>query len=173
MPYKNMHKQLRYFRDYYWKNKSFILKRKMNEYLRKCRQYRKDVKLGTAKTCSKCLTLKSAENFHIGHNVCKSCHYARTVAWNIKNKRRLKQVTRRSHLKRKFGITLDDEKSVLLLQDNKCAICGLRKRLGLDHCHKTGRLRQYLCRGCNSGLGQFADSISLLKRATRYLIYHK
>ena len=58
------------------------------------------------------------------------------------------------------------------LQDGKCAICGKRdelRRLALDHCHKTGKLRGLLCMQCNTGLGQFRDDTNLLQKAITYL----
>jgi hypothetical protein len=39
----------------------------------------------------------------------------------------------------------------------------------LDHCHYTGKTRGYLCITCNTGLGQFSDSPSLLRRAAAYI----
>jgi hypothetical protein len=60
-------------------------------------------------------------------------------------------------------------------QDGKCAICGVheayapRKRLAVDHDHRTGAIRGLLCGNCNVGLGQFKDSPELLAAAIRYL----
>jgi hypothetical protein len=60
-------------------------------------------------------------------------------------------------------------------QDGKCAICGVaeayapRKRLAVDHDHRTGAIRGLLCGNCNAGLGQFKDSPELLAAAIRYL----
>lgn len=42
-------------------------------------------------------------------------------------------------------------------QKGRCAICGQEptegKRLQVDHCHQTGRIRGLLCNGCNVAVG--------------------
>src|SRR3990167_8732165 len=65
-------------------------------------------------------------------------------------------------------------KSALIEQNMRCAICGdhskkQRDSFCIDHNHRTGRIRGILCSRCNSGLGFFRDSRSLLNRAERYL----
>lgn len=64
---------------------------------------------------------------------------------------------------------------VLAAQGGVCAICERtcpgphRKNWAADHDHETGLLRGLLCTKCNMGLGAFADSISMLAKAARYL----
>lgn len=41
--------------------------------------------------------------------------------------------------------------------------------LHLDHDHKTGKFRGWLCSTCNTGLGKLGDSIEGLERAIGYL----
>ena len=41
--------------------------------------------------------------------------------------------------------------------------------VNLDHDHQTGKIRGYICNRCNTGLGNFRDNISLLKRAIQWL----
>lgn len=52
-----------------------------------------------------------------------------------------------------------------------CECCGGRseRSLHLDHCHKTGQFRGWLCFMCNSGIGKLGDDISSLERAVAYL----
>ena len=39
----------------------------------------------------------------------------------------------------------------------------------MDHDHKTGKYRGYICHTCNRGLGMFQDSIEILNNAIEYL----
>lgn len=58
-----------------------------------------------------------------------------------------------------------------------CEICGRNPRearrgnqsLCLDHDHKTGAFRGWLCHGCNLGLGLLGDTEDALVRALAYL----
>jgi hypothetical protein len=80
----------------------------------------------------------------------------------------------------KFKMTSNEYYALLKKQNNVCKICKKPetqikrksdkiKMLSIDHCHKTGKIRGLLCFKCNSGLGQFQDSIDLLKAAIDYL----
>jgi hypothetical protein len=72
-------------------------------------------------------------------------------------------------LMRSYGITLEEFKKL----GKKCHICKLEsKRLGIDHCHKTGRIRGALCPNCNTALGLFKDNIGTMAKAIRYLKKH-
>ena len=57
----------------------------------------------------------------------------------------------------------------------KCPICGkvtipdLTSKVVLDHDHKTGKVRGWICDSCNTGIGRFKDDIELLKSAIHYL----
>lgn len=62
-------------------------------------------------------------------------------------------------------------------QGGVCAICGQKetstyrgkvRKLAVDHCHKTGRVRGLLCMNCNQGLGKFQHSHELLIKAATY-----
>lgn len=71
---------------------------------------------------------------------------------------------------RKFGIS-DDEFNIMVKNNGGvCSICKTSEyRLGLDHCHKTRKIRGVLCTMCNFGLGYFMDSHENLSRAVEYL----
>lgn len=43
------------------------------------------------------------------------------------------------------------------------------RRLAVDHCHSTGKIRGLLCHNCNTGLGKLGDSIESLTKALNYL----
>lgn len=106
--------------------------------------------------------------------------YARlkTKRWRAANPQRARDADYRKHLGRRFGLTPEQHEHMFEIQQGHCAICQQPsaiegKRLHVDHCHKTNQVRQLLCHHCNSGLGQFKDSIELLQAAVEYLKFHR
>ena len=87
---------------------------------------------------------------------------------------------RNTDLKKDYGINLDDYDRMLAEQGGVCAICKQPERafekrfdrvrkLAVDHCHDTGKVRGLLCTGCNQGIGNFDHNIELLRLAITYL----
>lgn len=85
---------------------------------------------------------------------------------------------RKYQLRDKYGITEEDYDKMFIEQNGKCAICetsdqtGKWQRFGVDHCHKTGKVRQLLCNECNRGIGLLKDNAELLRKAADYLDKH-
>lgn len=84
---------------------------------------------------------------------------------------------RDSHYKRTYGITSQEFDDLLTKQQGLCAICGKPGsgedgKFVLDHCHKTGNLRELLCISCNVILGQVNDDPSRLYQMINYLNKH-
>lgn len=83
-----------------------------------------------------------------------------------------------NRLARTLGITQEEYDYIMKEHDGKCDICdttdpgGPHKKFNLDHDHATGKIRGVLCRRCNTSIGQFEDSATLLKRAIQYLEDH-
>ena len=85
-------------------------------------------------------------------------------------------------LKSKFDITVAQYQEMQRKQNDLCAIClrsetatspkGKIKRLGVDHDHATGKIRELLCSNCNAILGMANDNISILESAITYLKRH-
>src|SRR3954467_6012016 len=60
----------------------------------------------------------------------------------------------RRHLRDKYGLSLEAYAALLQKQNGCCAICSSKeKRLNIDHCHKSRKLRALLCGPCNRLLG--------------------
>jgi hypothetical protein len=77
-------------------------------------------------------------------------------------------------LNRKYGITPEIYQEMLDKQGGKCAICGTNscstgRRLAVDHCHTTGKVRGLLCAHCNTAIGKFNDDPATIQRAIDYL----
>lgn len=76
-------------------------------------------------------------------------------------------------LKKEYGISLDDYRSLLKKQKYRCAVCMVlhtkKKPLHVDHCHETGIVRGLLCFKCNTALGKLGDDIVLVMCLFLYL----
>ena len=75
----------------------------------------------------------------------------------------------------RYSLSVDEYDAFFVTHGNKCGICGTPhidkpgKRLHIDHCHETGKLRGTLCNSCNLGIGKLGDNLDGLRRATAYL----
>ena len=91
-------------------------------------------------------------------------------AWLLKNKNKEKGYYRKYLLKSQYGLTEAQFQKMSQSQCHLCWICDAKpKRLHVDHCHATGKIRGLLCGKCNSALGLFGDNPNLLRRAICYL----
>ena len=92
-------------------------------------------------------------------------------------KKKAEYVSKRNYyLKHKYGITEKQYDEMLELQHFGCAICksvhtksSVAKRLVVDHCHTTKKVRGLLCSSCNKAIGLLEDSTEFLSSAIRYL----
>lgn len=92
-------------------------------------------------------------------------------ARNAANPEKIRLIVRRSHFKTVYGVSLETLEKMKIAQEGKCAICkeDFKGQINLDHCHTTGKIRGLLCTRCNTGLGQFQDSVLCLISASQYL----
>jgi hypothetical protein len=77
---------------------------------------------------------------------------------------------------RGYGLSHSEFLQMRESQNNRCAICRTDFVFGrecIDHCHKTGKVRGFLCGRCNTGIGCMYDSPKILRAAIRYLETHK
>jgi len=91
-----------------------------------------------------------------------------------RKKRHVRSV-RKSQMKSRYGITIEEYDEAFELQDGACAICmkPQKRRLSVDHDHATGNFRGLLCVSCNFGLGSFKEDQEILMAAIGYLDDHK
>lgn len=125
------------------------------------------------KVCKRCDIEKSIDNFYLQKSgylypFCKACNTIRATEWKRNNRHK----QHLSKIKSKFKLSSDEYNSLVNKQKGLCKICGNKeknRRLGVDHCHKTLKVRGLLCNTCNLGIGYFKDDILLLKKAIKYL----
>lgn len=90
---------------------------------------------------------------------------------------RIKEWRYRTHLRGRYGLTIDDYLAMLERQDGCCAMCkggqvGKRKRLIVDHCHVTGKVRELLCYKCNLIIGLLETTPELIQIGQEYIARH-
>ncbi len=126
------------------------------------------------KTCTKCNKRKLLTEFYKDAQKssgfrpdCKSCVNLKSKAWSRANPEKRRSIMR----KYIYGISEKEYQKLFKQQKGVCKICKRRdsRRLGVDHSHKTGKIRGLLCQKCNAGLGMFLDSVRTLKSAIKYL----
>jgi len=87
----------------------------------------------------------------------------------------METLTRRSYnAKHLYGVTPERYNEMLVESEGRCAICHRSFDTPfIDHDHETKKVRELLCRSCNSGLGMFGDGIEIVENALAYLRKHK
>ena len=89
------------------------------------------------------------------------------VAW-------CKRCLKGKHTLKKYGLTIDEYEEKMQEQQSKCSICQTilkgDKNTHLDHNHETHAIRDFLCAGCNKGIGMFDESPTKLAQAIIYLM---
>lgn len=94
---------------------------------------------------------------------------SKAKVYNANNREKI----RASYIKRKYGMTLEEWDALFEEQCGGCAICKQPleavKKLVIDHCHNSSKVRGLLCSNCNTGLGLFKDNPESLQAAIEYL----
>jgi hypothetical protein len=119
----------------------------------------------------KCIECARADNRRYSKNRNAEQRRAYFREWYENRKAIDPNAGRRQWLKR-YGITPEAWDALLEAQGGGCALCGKTseaRRLHVDHCHATGRVRGLLCFTCNGALGHLGDSAETITRVLAYL----
>ncbi len=113
--------------------------------------------------CKKCRRLLPIDAFErnrpsVWRSECKECRaYKKAIPAKVRREYETK------HPKPQIG------------EEFYCKVCErtitiqTTRDVNLDHDHKTGKIRGYICNRCNTGLGNFDDNITILKRAIEWI----
>lgn len=136
------------------------------------------------KHCISCLIVRRAlacERMVVWYRQNRRRHKLRTALWQRRNKvraaagrlawsRRNPQKLRSYHLRRHYGLSLEDFEALRRHQRGCCAACRRKcAKLQVDHCHRTQQVRGLLCWPCNILAGVAKDSPARLTAVARYL----
>jgi len=128
------------------------------------------------KTCKKCKTTKNLDEFWKYttatasgfRNVCKECRNQQHRDWSLENRDKQRS---KDYVRRGLEVNVGEIPDL-------CQVCGgtsfhaPTKKLSkacVDHDHKTGEVRGFLCFNCNKILGFVKDSPELLEQLAEYL----
>lgn len=121
---------------------------------------------------------------------CKKCNNKRTKEYRAKNKEKVRATyklwleknkdkkkeyqktpaRKNTEFKSRYGITLDQRNKMAEEQGGICTICGITpKKLCVDHCHKTNKVRNLLCDNCNKVLGLIKENSTTAIKMHDYL----
>ena len=133
-----------------------------------------------SKICIKCKQSKSLDMFSIDsrnkkdgrQSYCKECNKSYKNIPEVRKANKLKSSS--YSLLKKYGITQDQWYKMFNEQKGECKACHthhtkLKRKLCVDHCHKTDIIRGLLCFRCNLILGNAEDSKELLLSLAAYL----
>lgn len=93
----------------------------------------------------------------------------------LKHRKRYQTSRNRYWLRAKYGMTPENYKDMLVAQSFKCAVCEkaqtqMKRKLVVDHNHKTGKIRGLLCNPCNIKYVDTIENFShLIPRILEYL----
>jgi len=139
------------------------------------------------KVCTKCNKAQPINFFYKDRSKpsgyrpdCKTCSgNTQKRNPNLKEKQKIYRQTHKNEiihhkLKCTFGIGLPEFNDKLMKQNNSCAICRknkdlFKRRLSVDHRHKTNRVRGLLCSSCNTALGLLKEDFTIINNLIQYL----
>lgn len=140
-----------------------------------------NVRRASSKVCKQCSVEKELVFFRYRkprnnyESYCKVCEAANSKKWAETNKERRREITLKKDLKRSFSLSLEDYYALVKKQHSKCAVCKAEKslcgrRLAVDHCHRSKKVRGLLCNECNTALGLLKENEAIIDNLKAYLI---
>lgn len=118
--------------------------------------------------------------------ICNICHKLLSTKefaknQNAKNNRSVRRPSCQKCRKQLEGMDATPKAKLKWLKNKpqnepfECPICakrtiaGITSKVVLDHDHRSGKIRGWVCDSCNTGIGRFKDDKELIKRAIKFL----
>ena len=149
------------------------------------------------KICTRCKKEKILSEFYKNkgykdglYSECKDCHHERgkkwrsneqnrlkalevSKQWYLKNPERHRVASLKSHLKKKYNMTIEEFEALKKEQGNRCLICKkvfiLSSQTHIDHDHLTKEVRGILCTRCNFIVGMVEKESDIVMKAVKYV----
>ena len=130
--------------------------------------------------CRRCHEVKPLKDFYKrsdakkvqAYSWCKVCQRKLTAAYAQARY----ATTWSQRLEKQYGVTAEQYHAMVKAQGGVCNICKRppgKKRLAVDHCHRSKKVRALLCRHCNLLIGLAEDKPETLDAAAAYLRGHQ
>lgn len=136
----------------------------------------------TEATCYECRETKPVDNFKLRDINCKNLERRVNYCWTCRSRRNRRRYGMRTgflyNLKRRYGLSEEQVDAMLIDSSGLCASCGepfndMKSEPHVDHCHKTGRVRDLLCTRCNLIAGILEGDVRRFKLILGYLKRHR
>lgn len=125
--------------------------------------------------CPRCRIDKDESEFYgsTTERRCRQCKRELSSRYQRENPDKYRDSQRRTRMKSRYGVTMEQYEAMLAAQGGKCKICGHSESRNprspdgwwsVDHDHETGAVRGLLCLRCNSALGWYEDNAEAVSR---------
>ncbi len=116
---------------------------------------------------------------NICHKLKKTTEFAKNQ--NAKNNRSVRRPSCQKCRKQLEGVNISSaeknkwSKSKPVDEPFECPVCskrtiaGITSKVVLEHDHRSGKVRGWVCDSCNTGIGRFKDDKELLKKAIKFI----
>ena len=121
----------------------------------------------TRKICNMCHKLLKISNFQKNQNA-KNNRVVRRPSCNNCRKH-IDGVKLNAQLRKKFQENKPHKTIFCCPVCKKITIAGVTSKVVLDHNHKTGKPRDWICDSCNTGIGRFKEDSQILRRAIQFI----
>ncbi len=118
--------------------------------------------------------------------ICNICHKLLNTTifaknQNAKNNRSVRRPSCKECRKQLEGVDINRTEKNKWLKNKptnepfECPIClkrtiaGITSKVVLEHDHRSGKVRGWVCDSCNTGIGRFKDDKKILKRAIKFI----
>ena len=135
-----------------------------------------------------CVNGHTADLLVAGHGRCTRCQYEAKKRWVVRNPEKHRESNRawmrtrrkhgyneaakirmRNYYRKKKGIPPATRPQPERCENAACGRLLLPGKTHLDHDHKTGAFRGWLCNRCNLGIGMLGDTVAGMEGAIAYL----
>jgi hypothetical protein len=126
------------------------------------------------------MILPGYESEIVDYRICNGCNLSlplNETYFRIDNsyitKIKYRSICRKCEIKKHNQLKKIKKENKMSQKPDCCLLCGIKtEKLVIDHCHKTGVFRGWLCNTCNSMLGMTHDNAELYMKMSLYIMIH-